>query len=99
MKTCSKCGKEKDYSEYHVDRRNKDGYCITCKKCRKEHYMENRDSIAAYKKKYREEHIYNIMTTRQEHYERNKDAIKAKALKYYYENKSKRENAHRKGLH
>jgi hypothetical protein len=33
MKTCSKCGIEKDESEFSLDKNSKDGYSYRCKKC------------------------------------------------------------------
>ena len=89
MKTCGKCNKEQEPSEFHTDRRSKDGLMSTCKSCRKKHYQENRDDILAYKKEYAKNHIFNIMTTRQEYYERNKERLKVKSLKYYYASKEK----------
>lgn len=34
MKTCTKCGETKPYSEYHVHKKTKDGYKSSCKVCR-----------------------------------------------------------------
>lgn len=89
MKTCGKCSKEKESTEFHTDNRSKDGLMSTCKSCRKKHYQENRDEILAYKKQYAKDHIYSIMNTRQNYYQKNKETIKAKSLKYYYANKEK----------
>lgn len=33
FKTCSKCKKIKNYSEFHHDKKSKDGYFGRCKKC------------------------------------------------------------------
>lgn len=34
MKRCRKCGIEKDESEFHRDKNNKDGHCTQCKQCK-----------------------------------------------------------------
>lgn len=34
MKTCTKCGETKPYSEYHVHKKTKDGFKSSCKVCR-----------------------------------------------------------------
>jgi hypothetical protein len=45
MKTCSKCGIEKDESEFVKENKSKSGYSNTCKKCRninlKEKYLND----------------------------------------------------------
>ena len=49
MKTCKTCGIEKEYSEFHKGKMNKDGYRPNCKKCRnkfnQEWYSDNIDTI------------------------------------------------------
>lgn len=34
IKVCNSCGEEKGLSEYHKDKRSKDGVCSMCKTCR-----------------------------------------------------------------
>ena len=36
LKKCTKCKKEKDLSEFYIDRTTKDGYYPSCKKCKYE---------------------------------------------------------------
>lgn len=47
-KVCSKCGKEKDKSEFYKDKTKPDGLSYWCKKCTlkygKKHYENNRDT-------------------------------------------------------
>lgn len=45
MKICSKCGVEKDFSLFQKDIHKNDGLSCSCKKCRKQHYLNNRDKI------------------------------------------------------
>ena len=42
MKTCPKCKKEKDYSEFYKQTKSKDGYLTPCKQCRLEADRERR---------------------------------------------------------
>lgn len=37
MKKCSKCGQEKEYTEFHRDKRYSDGYFSYCKQCANEY--------------------------------------------------------------
>ena len=38
MKTCTKCGQEKDFKEFHKDKHNPDGLTYACKECRNTSY-------------------------------------------------------------
>lgn len=44
-KVCSKCGIEKDKSEFHKHKIMKDGYRSECKKCRSHHNEENKEFL------------------------------------------------------
>lgn len=60
MKTCSKCKQEKELTEFHTHRTNKDGLQYQCKQCRKEscatsfakRYAENKDAMRSKAKEY-----------------------------------------------
>ena len=54
MKVCSRCKKEKDYSKFHKQNRNPDGYKYECKDCAKERSDEyiNRPERKEYVKGY-----------------------------------------------
>ena len=58
MKRCTKCKKDKDFSDFHVFKNSKDGYYTHCKKCKKKYDKEYRKSNkiqSLYKsKKYRD---------------------------------------------
>ncbi len=58
-KVCTKCGADKDESEFNKDRSRKDGLQCWCRECQKpiiqkwdrEHPEKNREKVARYKKK------------------------------------------------
>lgn len=56
MKICSKCGEEKDYSEFSKSKSFKDGYSIWCKKCSSEYHKAyrtfNKKELSLKKKEY-----------------------------------------------
>jgi hypothetical protein len=69
-KVCTKCKIEKPIDEFHNDKRRKDGKYTWCKECNnklsiewliknpnhaREYYVEHRDALVEYSKKYREE--------------------------------------------
>jgi hypothetical protein len=49
-KICSKCKIEKDESEFSKSKDKKDGLYCNCKKCIKEHYINNKNKILEKKK-------------------------------------------------
>ena len=59
-KTCSKCGTEKELSEFYNRKVAKDGKTTSCKECnnvqKHEYYIENKDVINANQKQYRDTH-------------------------------------------
>ena len=44
MKTCSKCQKDKELSEFSKDKSVKDGYARNCKTCRRIEYFIRKES-------------------------------------------------------
>lgn len=59
MKTCSRCEKQKEFSEFIKDEKRKDGYMNQCRPCRNEvsakRYAEKRNEIALMRLKQRSE--------------------------------------------
>jgi len=55
-KICSKCGIEKDISEFNRHINRKDGLHTECRECRREYRSLHRDGIQKYKMNYRREH-------------------------------------------
>lgn len=78
MKTCNACKVEKDYSEFHKNKKSKDGFQERCKSCRaiyrKQYYEKNKD---------REYELKKIWRT----------TDKARAWRREWDKKFKKENA------
>ena len=55
-KRCTKCGKDKEISEFSFHNKAKKIYQAWCKECKKEYHKENREEILKKKKQYYEEH-------------------------------------------
>jgi hypothetical protein len=83
MKICYKCGEERNESEFHKDKKFKDGLSRRCKLCVKQYQNENRDHIL---KKQRE---YNSLPIRKEKRIRDKEKIRIRAKAYYEKNRGK----------
>ncbi len=49
MKICSKCKKEKEFFDFHLNKRNRDGYASECKPCcseqLKQYYLKNKEKL------------------------------------------------------
>lgn len=86
-KICTKCNSEKLISEFHKNKRIKDGHHYICKSCCKQfssqHYKKNKDLF----KKYYENNLSTIKERKKKHYNINKDKIKNKNKEYYENNK------------
>ena len=52
MKKCTKCGIEKELTEFHKHKKQKDGLRPRCKTCRKEEYQDDRENILAQRKEH-----------------------------------------------
>lgn len=77
MKKCCRCKEIKDYIDYGILKKSKDGYRHDCKDCRKLYSKSNCELIANYKKEY---------------YLKNKSSIDVKNKKWYVDNlESKKE--------
>ena len=50
MKRCTKCKEIKSLTEFYQDKNRKDKHCLSCKKCHKKNYIENRERIQIRKK-------------------------------------------------
>jgi hypothetical protein len=101
MKTCNKCGEERELEFFQKDKRNKDGRGGWCKSCvaayNKQYRADNRDKIAAYReanrekmssynKKYREDNPDRITALGKKYREENREKLDARLKKYREEN-------------
>jgi len=83
MKTCNKCGIEKEFSEFTIDKKNRDGFGHSCKVCRNKHYAEwrknNKKDIYARDKIWRE----NNKELRQEYNKRHQSENREHYREYH----------------
>jgi hypothetical protein len=81
VKTCSKCGIEKDESCFN-ERKNKDGLREQCKDCqfskKKEWILKHKDEIAEYQAKYRKNNKETIAIGQAKWQQENKEAVSLK---------------------
>ena len=79
-KKCTKCGEEKEVSEFHKMKGCKYGVRNTCKNCmkeyQKEYRKENVDSMKEYQKEYRKENVDSMKEYRKEYRKENADRLK-----------------------
>lgn len=54
MKRCNKCGNEKPLDDFAICRGSKDGRQITCRACKREHYLANKERYQARHRAWRE---------------------------------------------
>ncbi len=94
-KVCSKCGIEKEVSDFHKWKHGPDGYKRECKKCRKletkKYYIKNEQKIKKRVSDYRKSNPDKIKEIRQKIYERDKERI-LKINKLYRENNKEKRN-------
>ena len=100
MKKCSKCKEVKPYSDFHKDKKTKDGFRFSCKYCYKQYREENKDKIKQYReenkekikqrdKQWRKENKEKIKQRQKQWRKENKEKIKQLSKQYYEENKEK----------
>lgn len=85
QKICTKCKQAKDFSEFHKDKKTKDGLFQHCKKCEKSYRQANKEKMAEYHKAYRKLNKDKIAEYRQTHKEYHVEYSK----KYYQSHKDK----------
>ncbi|MDD4242711.1 MAG: hypothetical protein PHG08_00220 [Bacilli bacterium] len=80
MKKCSKCGVEKELTEFSKNQYTKDGFkphCILCiKRYKKEYYKTNKESIIEQQKEYYKNNKEYKKEYKKEYYKTNKEKIK-----------------------
>lgn len=91
-KFCIKCNEEKELLEFHVAKRNTDGFEGKCKSCkslyRKSQYLKNRDKELAINQKWKYQNKDRYDEICREWYFNNKEYHNSLTRKYYQENKS-----------
>ena len=88
-KRCGKCGETKDVSEFHNNKKNRDGRHVWCRYCVKKYYIDNKEKILEYKKQYRIDNKEKIAEQRKQYYIDNKERIAEKKKQSYIDNKEK----------
>lgn len=85
-KVCTKCGIEKELTEFNKDKKGKLGVRGDCKKChmeqKKEHYKNNREKVLGKRKEYRKNNKEKIAEHVKKHYENNKEKIIERKKEY-----------------
>lgn len=90
MKTCTKCGEEKDINCFTKDKSKVDGLRPSCKDCKKisdrEYYRNNTEAIGNKGKKYNEKTKDRRIEYKKEYYSKNKETIDLRNKQNYYKN-------------
>ena len=87
MKTCTKCGETKPFTEFHKAKRNKDGHRFKCKSCVKKYGQKNKEAILERQRRYHQENKEAINERNRRYRQENKEAIKEYSRRYREENK------------
>lgn len=86
-KVCSKCGEEKNISEFYKRKDNKDGYRNDCKKClnqKCEIYRENNpEKLKKYKQEYFKKNKEKLLEKKRKYRKKNPDKYKEETRRYY----------------
>lgn len=89
-KVCSKCGEEKELSEFHNRKESKDGFRNECKKCRlkveSDRHLKNRDKNNERSRLHYKNNREERLRKQQEYYKRNKHHILAREKQYRADN-------------
>jgi len=102
LKKCSKCKKEKPFSEFSKQKRSKDGLRSECKSCEKQYREANKERKAEWGKQYYEANKEKIKQYREENKEKRKQYLKenkervAEREKQYYEANKERISEYKK---
>ncbi len=91
MKTCTRCGREQELSEFLLDKARKDGlnpWCRTCNReaCR-EYYRKNREVRLARQKAYYERNRETILDKDRADREANPEKERERGRAYYQQNR------------
>ena len=93
MKTCTKCGIEKELCEFHKHKFQKDGHNTICKNCRKpiskNYHSENREIIIKKQREYYRNNHEKILLRDRERIKGEREKRNKRAKEYAQKNKEK----------
>jgi len=89
MKTCNKCKIEKNFNEFNLDKKQKDGYKYKCKLCCKQYYDVYNKNNAQNLKKYFEKNKERLHEINKQYYVNNKQKHKDRCITWKSKNKEK----------
>lgn len=81
-KVCSKCGENKSIVEFNKDKQKKDGYCSSCKICKKVYYGQNKENKIQYQKEYQKSHLAERIKYKRKYYAENEE-FREKQKEYF----------------
>lgn len=93
VRKCSKCSEVKPLDDFSRDKRNKDGRQASCKKCesvrhRRRYYTYQEKEIER-ARKYRDEHLSQVVASRSKRYEKNRKDEIQRAIEWKKKNPEK----------
>jgi len=87
MKKCTKCGEEKELTEFSRDKRKKDGRRSSCKVCYKQYYQANRKQIIERQKQYNQANREQRIEYNKQYRQANREKIAEQKRQYHQENR------------
>lgn len=91
MKTCNKCGIEKEYNEFYKHKGYKDGLEANCKSCKKLYQCENKETIRKNKQIYFTDNKIRFKEYKEKYKLENPDKVKSYSQNWYGKIKSSEE--------
>ena len=91
MKTCSKCKKEKPFTDFFRDKQKKDGLRSDCKECQKLYLQENKEKRKEYIKMYYENNK-DILLEYQKNYRKENENVISEQKKLYHQKHKEEKN-------
>ena len=91
MKTCNKCGIEKEYNEFYKHKGYKDGLEANCKSCKKLYQCENKETIRKNKQIYFTDNKIRFKEYKEKYKLENPDKVKSYSQNWYEKIKSSEE--------
>jgi len=93
-KVCTKCGEEKELTEFYKKKDGKFGVASFCKVCAnayyKQYYQENRESLIEYQKHYHQKNRESKLQYHRQYYQKNRESLSGYYRQYRQENREAR---------